>query len=276
MKQKELILNHYFIIGLVVLLLNDFYLKYEFGNLTTGKLSDFAGLLIFPMFVASIIPRFRKSISLITGIGFIIWKLPLFTPIIDFVNQTSFISIHRVIDYSDYIALLILPLSHYLINRKESHVLITKEKIKSVSRFALLGIAFFAFCSTSVIWKETPQGTILIDKSYNIKLPKDSVISSIKQLGYNCDFYQRDSLNYGFISYYQTDNIVRESENSIVIDTIANVKYQLEDINPKKTKLTIINVTLSKEGNIQNWKTLKSLRNQYSLWLKNNLIEKID
>jgi len=40
MKRKDLILNSYFVIGLTVLILNDFYLKYEYGNFVTGKLSD--------------------------------------------------------------------------------------------------------------------------------------------------------------------------------------------------------------------------------------------
>ena len=115
MKRKELILNLYFVVGLTVLILNDFYLKYEYGNFVTGKLSDFAGLLIFPMFIAALIPNFRKSISILTGIGFFIWKLPLFSPVIDLINQLPFVTIHRVTDYSDYMALLILPLNHYLI-----------------------------------------------------------------------------------------------------------------------------------------------------------------
>ena len=276
MNRKELILNPYFILGLFILLLNDFYLKYEFGNFITGKLSDFAGLLIFPMFVAAIIPRLNKSISFITGIGFFIWKLPLFTPVIDLINQSLPITIHRVIDYSDYLALLILPLSHYLINYGESRLLTARKRFEYVSRYALLGISFFAFCATSVPFRETPQGSILIDKSYNIKLSKDSIISSIKDLGYNCVFYEGDSSKYKNIGYYQTDNIIRQADNSIVIDTIANIKYLLEEIKPNKTKLTIINVTLSKEGNIQNWKTLKRLSKYYLSWLKENLIEKID
>ncbi|MDR2650789.1 MAG: hypothetical protein LBC68_00535 [Prevotellaceae bacterium] len=281
MKRKDLILNLYFVTGLIVLILNDFYLKYEYGNFLTGKLSDFTGLLIFPMFAASIIPKLRKSISIITGIGFVIWKLPLFTPVIDLINQIPFISIHRVIDYSDYMALLILPLSHYLINYHEFRSIIKTELIKYFSKFALLGISFFAFCATSVPWREMPKGTIYIGDSYNIKLPKDSVIVTIQRLGYNCDFYERDSSVYRSAAYYQTDNIIRYydkhygKQSSIIIDTIASIKYELEEVNPQKTKLTIINVTLSKEGNIQNWKTLKFLSRQYSSWLKENLIEKI-
>ena len=279
MKRKDLILNPYFVIGLTVLILNDFYLKYEYGNFVTGKLSDFAGLLIFPIFIAAIIPNLRKSISIITGIGFVIWKLPLFTPVVDLINQLPFVTIHRVIDYSDYMALSILLLSHYLINYHKFKPIIKIERINYFSRLALLGISFFAFCATSVPWREMPQGTIFIGDSYNIKLPKDSVISSIQKLGYNCDFYESDSSTYHSVAYYQTDNIVRyyqyDKQTSIAIDTIASVKYELKEMNPNKTQLTIINVTLSKEGNIQNWKTLKHLSKQYSSWLKENLIEKV-
>ncbi|WP_108823610.1 hypothetical protein [Dysgonomonas sp. Marseille-P4361] len=276
MKIRELILNPYFIVGLIVLLLNDFYLKYEYGNFITGKLSDFAGLLIFPMFVATIVPRLNKSISLLTGLGFILWKLPLFTPVIDFINQYSFVTVYRTIDYSDYIALCILPLSHYLINHQERYSILNFDKIRSYSKYALLGISFFAFCATSVPLREMPQGTIFIGDSYKIKLPKDSVISSIKRLGYNCDFHERDTTKHGSISFYQTDNIIQYYQDSIVLDTIASMKYELEELNSKKTKLTIINITFSKEGNIQNWKTLKSMSKTYSSWLKDNLIEKIE
>lgn len=275
MRRKDLIINPYFILGLSALLLNDFYLKYEYGNFITGKLSDFAGLFIFPLFVASITPRWRKSISFITGIGFIIWKLPLFTPVVDLINQIPFISIHRVIDYSDYMALLVLPWSHYLINNYKYSPIIKIERIRSLSRFALLGISFFAFCATSIPYREMPQGTIFIGDSYTIKLPKDSVITAIQKLGYNCDYYERDSSDYRRTAYYQTDNMVRLYNKSIVIDTLASVKYELQEVNPGKTKLTIINVTLSKKGNIQNWKTLKALTKQYSSWLKENLIEKV-
>ena len=275
-KRKELIVNPYFIIGLILLILNDFYLKYEYRNFITGKLSDFAGLLIFPLFVAAIIPKSKKTISIITGIGFVIWKLPLFTPVIDLINRVSFISIHRVIDYSDYMALLILPLSHYLINYYENRPIIKVERIKYYVKYALLGVAFFAFCATSSVRQcfEMPQGTIYIGESYNIKLPKDSIIASIQRLGYNCDFYERNPSNQNSMEYYQTDNIILY-EGTTIADTIASVKYELAEINSKKTKLTIINVTLSEEGNIQNWRMLKFWSKQYSSLLKYHLIEKV-
>ena len=164
---KNLILTPYFICGLLVLILNDFYLKYEYGNFITGKLSDFAGLFILPLFIATILPKTKKYISLVTGIGFFIWKLPLFTPVIDLINQVPFVSIYRVVDYSDYIALLMLPLSHYLINGKEGRPIVEYSSLKEVAKCVLLGIAFFAFCATSMRLMEIPKGTIYIGESYN-------------------------------------------------------------------------------------------------------------
>ena len=280
MKNKNLIINPYFLLGLTVLLFNDLFLKYEYAGVLTGKLSDFAGLLIFPMFIAFVIPKTSKSISFLTGVAFVIWKLPLFTPVLDLVNRVLGVNMQRVIDYSDYIALLILPLSHYLINNyllRNADALQTG--IKSISTYLVSFVAFFAFCATSIPYREMPKGTIFIGKSYTIKLSKDSIISTINNLGYNCIFNERDSLRYPSFAYYQTDNIVRYYEydkNSYVLDTIANIKYELVELNPNKTKFTIINVTLSKDGNVQNWKTLKNVSEQYESWLKKNLIEKIN
>lgn len=291
MKNKNLILNPYFLVGLFLLIINDLYLKYEYGNFITGKLSDFAGLLIFPIFMAYLIPGSKKLISLLTGIAFILWKTPLATPFIDSINQTFQISIYRTIDYTDYIALFILPFSHYLINFYEYKPNSLKlYKLKSTLTYPVLAIAFCAFCSTSVPRPlEIPQGTVYIGKSYNIKLPKDSVINAIIGLGYNCELYnQEDTINehnrsYSFTgigSYYQTDNIVRyssiDNKDAVVFDTIANIKYKLIELDPNKTRLTIINVTIFENGAFQDWKQLKSASRQYESWLKENLIEKID
>ena len=72
MKQREFT-SLGFILGLAILLLNDFYLKTLFGNWFTGKLSDFAGLFIFPMFWSILFPRFKNKIYFVTLIIFIYW-----------------------------------------------------------------------------------------------------------------------------------------------------------------------------------------------------------
>ncbi|MBX2924303.1 MAG: hypothetical protein KF746_19030 [Chitinophagaceae bacterium] len=282
MHKKDLIINPFFITGLALLILNDLYLKQQYGNFLTGKLSDFAGLLAFPMFIAAVFPRSKQWICLVTGAGFIFWKSPLSNPVIDAINLLPFVTIGRVIDYADYTALPVLWVSHHLIHRH----LITKSCAAWVfpaMRAALLAISFVAFCATSMVRPaEMPQGTIYIGKKYRIKMSMDAVIQSIKAWGYNCDFYPADSTAnnnpsyHRTMSYYQTDNVILQDQYGSLPDTILNIKYTLHEIKPNKTQIEIVNITLPKEGQIQNWRRLKTLSKYYRKMVKSGFIEKID
>ena len=46
-----------FIAALLLLLLNDYVLKYSFPGWLTGKLSDFAGLFVFVSFLYACLPK---------------------------------------------------------------------------------------------------------------------------------------------------------------------------------------------------------------------------
>ena len=269
----NLLTSRLFIIGLLVLIVNDHILKYSFPGFLTGKLSDISGLFIFPIFFAAFWNRQRRIIYWITGLIFIFWKLPISQGGIDTWNNLGLFSISRVVDYSDLITLIVLPISYlYVNNLRVTHPF--RFNIKPV----FIGIiSIFAFSATSIPRYEMPQGTIYIGKSYKIRLPKDSVISKIKSLGYNCDFQKHSRFGPDFTGgYYQSDNIIRYWSDTLIMDTIANVKYELNELNDEKTMLRIINVTLTREGNIQDWKTLKSMSKRYNRWLKNNMIEEIN
>lgn len=111
--KDERILSKGLLISVVLLLLNDFYLKGVYGNFFTGKLSDFAGLFAFPFFFSVLFPEWKKGIYISTAIGFILWKTPVVEPLIELWNQHVFYRIGRVEDYTDYIALCVLPLSYF-------------------------------------------------------------------------------------------------------------------------------------------------------------------
>jgi len=51
LRRPYILVSSGFLAGLSVLLVNDFVLKQIFHNWLTGKLSDLAGLFIFPMFL---------------------------------------------------------------------------------------------------------------------------------------------------------------------------------------------------------------------------------
>ncbi len=144
MQQKFRILSSKgFVIALTLLLLNDFILKAAFHNWFIGKLSDVAGLFIFPIFWTAFFPKQKKVIYLSTALVFILWKSPFSQSFIDQWNILNLFSIHRVIDYSDLIALLILPVSFlYSIDKK-------RRTIIAIHPFFLILIAAFSFVATS-------------------------------------------------------------------------------------------------------------------------------
>lgn len=266
----------------MTLLFNDFYLKQTFSNALTGKISDFAGLIVFPIFIAYVFPNTKKWISIATAILFIIWKTPIVTPIIETINQILPLKIQRVIDYSDYWALIVLPIAHKIINH-DRKLTFNSSKLLKFSKIGVASLSFFAICATSMPPPvEIPKGTIYIGEEYTIKKTKEETIEMIKSLGYNVDFYKNleDSTTIKKyrsrnIPYYQTNNIVIYDDNSKPIDTILNVKYTLYEPKENKTIIEIINVTLSEDGNIQKWQTLKYLRKQYKKTMEKQVIEKI-
>lgn len=282
MTKQNLILHPIFIGSLLTLLLNDFYLKQTFSNHLTGKLSDFAGLIIFPIFIAYLIPKFKKWASIAAGILFVIWKTPIVSPLIDILNQTLPFRIQRIIDYSDYWALFILALTHNII-KQDTKINLRNNFILRVSKIGLTVFSLFAICATSYIRPpEIPKGTIYIGKEYTIKKSKEETIQILKSLGHNVDYHENseDSTTVKQyysrkVPYYQTDNIVIYDDDSKPIDTISNVKYTLYEPKENQTNIEIINVTLSEDGNIQKWQTLKYLRKRYKKILEKQMIKKI-
>lgn len=160
----------WFILGLSLLLLNDFVLKDLLGNWFTGKLSDFAGLFVFSLFWTAFFPRRKALIFILTGLLFILWKSPLSQPLIDGWNGLGAFSISRVVDYTDLIALSILPLAYYLDG--------IKLQLSTVQTRPVIPIlvASFAFGATSY------SSQVEINKPYTVNIPKDSLVNRIERL----------------------------------------------------------------------------------------------
>jgi hypothetical protein len=281
LKQSDKILHPLFIGSLSLLLINDFYLKAEFGNFLTGKISDFVGLFVFAVFWSQVFPKTKNWISLLTGIGFIIWKTPLVTPLIEIFNEHSFFTIQRVIDYSDYMALIVLPFSHRFIRSENNQILIHLHRfIRPTLTYTILGISFFAICATTLPLKpKIPDGTVYIGKKYRIKESKSEILKSIQSLGYNTTYYDRKSEQMHHplaLPYYQTDTLIVERHNFWEKDTIYNVKYRFyETNNPNKTKVEIINVTFNTKSPIQQINVLKRLRRKYKKEIKKLIIDRL-
>jgi hypothetical protein len=97
-----------FLLGLSLLLANDFLFKQLFHNWLTGKLSDFAGLFIFPLFWTAFAPRHKRLIYLLVSLLFLFWKSPYSQPLIDWWNGLTPLTLARKADASDLVALIAL------------------------------------------------------------------------------------------------------------------------------------------------------------------------
>jgi len=134
-----------FLASIFILLINDFYLKYEYHNYLTGKLSDFAGLFAFPYFFSCLFPKRIKPIYILSGILFVFWKSEFSQPIFDFAHSYG-IGIDRTVDYTDLISLLILPISYKYWKLDFQQIIQSNKILKS----SIIGVCFFAFIATSV------------------------------------------------------------------------------------------------------------------------------
>lgn len=99
-----------FLASLALLLLNDFWFKQAFPGVVTGKLSDFAGIAVIGLLAFTAWPARRTLIFTVITAAFLWWKSPLSQAFIDGVNAYLPIAISRIVDFTDLIALAVLPI----------------------------------------------------------------------------------------------------------------------------------------------------------------------
>lgn len=171
MKDRLKILSSYwFLLNLTILLLNDFVLKSIYSNAITGKVSDFAGLFIFPIFWSVLFPKHKLKIYAFTALFFIFWKSPFSESFILWWNHFSILPIDRVVDLTDLFALSMLPVAYFF---QKNYTPPSKIKVSPV--FPLL-LASFAFMATSY------RTDVTIFEKYKVNYSKDSLAKRLNQL----------------------------------------------------------------------------------------------
>ena len=174
MQNDKLLYRKLFLVSIFLLLLNDLYLKEQFHNFLTGKLSDFVGLFAFSYFFSVLFKRYIKLIYILTGILFVFWKSSSSQFIIDYLQNFG-IGIDRIMDYSDLFALFILPLGYkYRIQNS-----IGIKKFRFLPKPIIIGICSFAFMATS-LQKEFGKLNLKSDYTINTEIPKDSILKLIR------------------------------------------------------------------------------------------------
>jgi hypothetical protein len=139
-----------FILSLIALILNDSWLKQMYPGMITGKLSDFAGLAVVGLILLSIWPNRSVAVCCTLSAVFLWWKSPASEPAIQFVNTLLFCQIGRTVDYSDLLALAILPVCQHIVSYHRNYVL-PWPGVRRLLMPPLVMATLFGIMATSVV-----------------------------------------------------------------------------------------------------------------------------
>ncbi len=299
-RNKFLLLNYVFVVSIILLFINDHFLKLYFHNWFTGKFSDFLGMIIFPLFLAYIFPKLRTFSILVSFVLFIFWKSPFSEGFIDFYNQISPIAVARVVDYTDFIAFVFLVIPFLLI---KYDALLQPFKIRKISPALVLVPSIFVIMATSPppYYRYGSDGMVLFN-DYSFKIPK-SKTEALDELKNRNILFKKDTLmiikrnnisseslimNGTDLKTLEVDKEIlkKELEREIqfydyyIIDslkigdeTLKNIRFELEEINKSKVEIILKSVVL--EGRNTNHKKLqKKFRKIYRELLKKEFLNK--
>lgn len=209
-----------FIFGLTILIVNDFYLKNSFGNWFTGKLSDFAGLFIFPIFWTILFPRFKDKIYFATSIIFIYWKSEFSQSLIECINNYSYLKVYRTVDLTDLLALSILPISYLYCQKNEK----TFIQIKPIF---IVGLSSFAFMATSYSSDVDYKKTYVFNYSFQTLKAKIYYLNGIS------NHYEEDKEN------YIPNSSGKYKINKFNLDTISSTEVPINEFSKDTMDLFI-------------------------------------
>lgn len=247
-KDLSILQTAWFCTALLLLLLNDFFFKAAYANGLTGKLSDFAGLFILPLFFTAFLPQLKKLIFLLSAAFFIYWKSVYSQPAIDLFNSLGLLNIGRVVDYTDLMALLILPVAWLLEERKAN---VYRLRIPLA---APLLLSLFAFVATSIPFTRRLSPGI----NYTIeRMPLDSLIKALgPKVNTRWSFHSKNNFSiHGTINFtdttsadfmpvsklYASDTLMLDGSFTIInpSDSIARIYASLENYNLETDVVTI-------------------------------------
>ena len=208
-----------FLIGLSLLLLNDFVFKQRFHNAFTGKLSDFAGLFVFSLFWIAFFPRRRTFICIAIPVLFVFWKSAYAQFLIEGWNRLPLFGIDRTVDYTDLWALLIVPLS-YLYCKTAARVYVPRRLIHAIAIVSL-----FAFTATQFSHK------VSFNNKYQFQTSRKELLDRIVRLPKHdvTGMFWRgnvDELEIAFDSCTGTAKINLEKRENYMVITLKEMNYR--------------------------------------------------
>ena len=187
MMPTRLLTSPPFVLAIATLLVNDWLLKPIFGTWWTGKLSDVAGLFAFAVFWCALAPARRTLVVALTAIGFALWKSPLTDAPLAAWNALGIWPLARVVDYTDWLALAMLPLAWLHVSTRtratpRSPVCL----LRRVGAVASAAVAVVAFSATSV---PQPRTAFPEPQIWTVSATPGEVLAELRARGFDVRQY---------------------------------------------------------------------------------------
>jgi hypothetical protein len=248
---KYFILNYVFVGSLLLLFVNDHFLKAQFANGITGKLSDMAGIILLPLLLAFLLPRISRYTALISALLFIYWKSPLSQPLIDLYNEYAFIQTSRVVDYTDLYVLSLLPIPYFLIRKIDE---LGKWKIKKGIPLLLLIPTAITLMATAPpekhYYTRTDGNLSCYGCNITVKYNQDEIIDKLKRHNIIFDkVWPLDTVTLNRFPHLKKENVNYYRLNSLIIDkdTLQNLDFTMKTNSRGKTRIYFNGMQVSQD-----------------------------
>jgi hypothetical protein len=255
-RNKYYLLNYIFLFCLVTLVVNDHYLKYEYGNWFTGKLSDIVGIILLPLLLTWLFPSLKAKSIILSAALLIFWKSPFSQGFIDFYNRIAIIRTSRVVDYTDLFVLLLLPIPWFLIKRIDSLRALQITRVNPL--FILLPTVISLMSTAPPRWynyTRTNGNLECYNCNFTVHYTQPEIIDMLKKDSILLDtmppvlaIYAHSEDGYKeYTTYLQELNVHFYRLNSLVIDkdTLRDIEFSMRTYRNKRTKIYFTGMNVS-------------------------------
>ena len=180
---RPLLTSRAFLAAVAILVINDRLLKPALGNWLTGKLSDVAGVFALPLLWSAFFPSRRKAGFVLTALGFALWKSPVFDAPLMAWNSVGIWRLTRVVDFTDWIALLALLPAYGLVERYAKTAPCKSHATRRPACALVSGfVAIVVLVADSVA---QPRYALPDTTSYTILASRDEIRTGLGVLGFD-------------------------------------------------------------------------------------------
>jgi hypothetical protein len=184
--------------------LNDHVFKYSFPGIVTGKISDFSGIFLIVIVLRDAFPKRVLETSVLVAGLFLYWKSPYSQGLIEFINTYSPIGFIRTVDYSDLVAFVVIPVAHFVYEKRNRYTL--KLNIAELIKIPAIVLTVLGITGTSALYqpdkyeirKESSSERIDIVKAIsaieNVTSPRNLICKKCNPLD-NEGLYENDKIS---------------------------------------------------------------------------------